>query len=296
MSLIDLGNLTEPAKVLIERVSDLIGGALRPHQIRRIAEAEADAKMTVTVADLQAESLRRRTAQRWLAEEEDKQRNMEAITGAAVTLIKSDAEPEKIERDWLVNFFDKSRLTSDEEMQQLWAKILAGEANAPGRFSKRTISAVAVLDKADAARFQTLCRFSWSIESGPGKGLYPLVLVDHAGQLLPLYNNAGVYSVLGFLAEIGLIRVAESGDDSPFDIFPNQFTTFVTRGTRCRYFDRSFEFAADAKRLPVGQVRFTRTGAELAAMSTAEALPAFADGVVHFWSRVAVELVEVRQS
>jgi hypothetical protein len=160
MAVIDLSNLTEPAKVLVERVSDLIGGALRPHQIRRIAEAEADARMTATVAELQAESLRRRTAQRWLAEEEDKQKNMEEIAAAAIPQIENGAKPEKIERDWLVNFFDKSRLTSDQEMQQLWAKILAGEANAPGKFSKRTINLMASLDKSDAEQFQALCRFN----------------------------------------------------------------------------------------------------------------------------------------
>jgi hypothetical protein len=42
------------------------------------------------------------------------------------------ATPEKLEDDWITNFFDKCRLISDEEMQTLWSKVLAGEANAPG--------------------------------------------------------------------------------------------------------------------------------------------------------------------
>jgi Protein of unknown function (DUF2806) len=42
--------------------------------------------------------------------------------------------------DWITNFFDKCRIVSDEEMQQIWAKVLAVEANKPGTYSKRTVN------------------------------------------------------------------------------------------------------------------------------------------------------------
>ena len=35
-----------------------------------------------------------------------------------------------MEEDWIANFFDKCRIVSDSEMQSLWARVLAGEANA----------------------------------------------------------------------------------------------------------------------------------------------------------------------
>ena len=32
-----------------------------------------------------------------------------------------------MDNDWTVNFFDKSRIVSDDEMQNLWSRVLAGE-------------------------------------------------------------------------------------------------------------------------------------------------------------------------
>lgn len=69
--------------------------------------------------------------------------------------------------DWIVNFFDKCRLVRDEQMQSLWARILAGEANKPGTFSRRTVNFVASMDKIDASAFTHLCSFCWHIEKAP---------------------------------------------------------------------------------------------------------------------------------
>ena len=45
-------------------------------------------------------------------------------------------------------------------MQELWASLLAGEANQPGSVSERTVDFVAAMDKIDAETFARLCRFS----------------------------------------------------------------------------------------------------------------------------------------
>ena len=39
-----------------------------------------------------------------------------------------------IEDDWIIKFFDKNRLVTDEDVQDLWASILAGEANSAGSY------------------------------------------------------------------------------------------------------------------------------------------------------------------
>jgi hypothetical protein len=51
---------------------------------------------------------------------------------------------------------------------------LAGEANRPGSFSKRTLSTVSDLDKRDAEVFTTLCRFGWRIGTAPYPSLSSL--------------------------------------------------------------------------------------------------------------------------
>jgi hypothetical protein len=38
-----LGDLSKPATVLIEKISDAVGGIFKPYQIVRVAKAEAEA-------------------------------------------------------------------------------------------------------------------------------------------------------------------------------------------------------------------------------------------------------------
>jgi len=97
---VDLKGVSETAKLFINKVSDAIGGGARPWQIRRIAAAEADAKVIAADADIRVSDLQRRAAQRWLNEEAEKQANMEAIAAGAVPKIGDNAKPESIEKDW----------------------------------------------------------------------------------------------------------------------------------------------------------------------------------------------------
>ena len=104
-----------------------------------MAEAEAKANRIRAISEAETEievaGLRHRAAERFIYEEMKMQSNMEDITQKAIPRLTDNAEPEKIEDDWITNFYDKNRIVSDDQMQDLWAKILAGEANNPGSFS-----------------------------------------------------------------------------------------------------------------------------------------------------------------
>ena len=158
------GDLSKPATVLLEKIFSALGGYFEPFQIRRIAHAKADAAKIAATADIEITELQQRAIRRFVAEETKKQDNMESITAKALPQIGDDAKTENVEDDWITNFFDKCRLISDEEMQTLWSKVLAGEANSPGRFSRRTVNFMASLSKSDAALFSTLCGFCWISE------------------------------------------------------------------------------------------------------------------------------------
>jgi hypothetical protein len=134
-SLINLGELSKPATVLIEKISDAVGGVFKPWQLVRIAKAEAQAERVRSEAQIEISDLQRRAFHRFLNEEGKKQKNIEDITRKALPELTDDSKPSEVEDDWLTNFFDKCRLISDEEMQGLWSKVLAGEANSPGKYS-----------------------------------------------------------------------------------------------------------------------------------------------------------------
>src|SRR5271169_5455329 len=124
--LANLGELTKPASVLIEKISDAVGGVFKPYQIVRVAKAEAEAERIQAEARIQITDLHRRAMHRFLEEEAKKQSNIEAVTQKALPLLDKNSCPQNVEDDWITNFFDKSRIISDEGMQQLWSKLLAG--------------------------------------------------------------------------------------------------------------------------------------------------------------------------
>ena len=110
----------------------------------------------------------------------------------------ANADPSKVEDDWITNFFDKCRIVSDNEMQDLWSRVFAGESNSPGTYSKRTVNFLSDLDKDDAEKFTRLCGFGWMIGD-----VFPLIYdVQH-----PIYNNQGIdFYWLSHLESIGLIQ------------------------------------------------------------------------------------------
>lgn len=52
--------------------------------------------------------------------------------------------------DWFIRFYENSGNISNEEMQELWAKILAGEINKPSTYSLRTIEILKNLTSKEA--------------------------------------------------------------------------------------------------------------------------------------------------
>lgn len=65
----------------------------------------------------------------------------------------TDVKTDEIDNDWLAEFFDKAKNISDEEFQLIWGRILAGELEQPGSYSKRTLDCLKNLSKDEAAIF-----------------------------------------------------------------------------------------------------------------------------------------------
>src|SRR5437870_4601775 len=104
--LINVGDLARPATVLVERISDAIGGIFQPWQIKRVAQAEARAEVIHAQARVDVSDTERRALIRMLREEGIKQENIESITAKALADLSPDAKPEDVEQDWYVHFFD----------------------------------------------------------------------------------------------------------------------------------------------------------------------------------------------
>jgi hypothetical protein len=260
--LANLGELTKPATVLIEKISDAVGGIFKPYQIVRVAKAEAEAGRIQADARIQITDLHRRAMHRFLEEEAKKQSNIEAVTRKALPLLSEGSCPQNVEDDWITNFFDKSRIVSDEDMQRLWSGVLAGEANNPGTFSKRTVNLLADLDKRDAELFTRLCGFAWVIENS----IVPLVFDAQVER----YNRAGLYfSSLSHLETLGLIQ---------FDNLVGFKLTHLPKTITAFYYNKPLELTLPKdvdNDLAVGRVLLTRAGYDLARVCDCTATAGF---------------------
>ena len=68
----------------------------------------------------------------------------------------ADHEPDL---DWTARFFDCVQDVSSEDMQRIWANILVGEVETPGRTSLRTLSILRNMSQRDAKVFSELMKF-----------------------------------------------------------------------------------------------------------------------------------------
>lgn len=98
--------------------------------------------------------------------------------------------------DWYVRFYQASGNVSDETMQDLWAKLLAGEVSKPSTYSFKTIDVLRNLSKKDAELFQRVCSYSFCNAN-------QILILPRYDDYLEKYNIA--YSDILKLSEQGLI-------------------------------------------------------------------------------------------
>lgn len=268
-SLIDLGDLAKPADTLVKKIASATGILWEPIQIKRVAKAEAEASIIRAEAETKISDIKRRAIDRIIEEEAIKQKNIEEITAQALPHLTANANAEKMDNDWVMNFFDKSRAVSDKDMQVLWSKVLAGEANTPGTYSKRTVNLLDDLDKEDAELFTQLCCFA--IDAGT---LRPLVFDCRDD----IYKGRKInFSSLIHLQSIGLIRFDNIAGFRQLKL-PKR-VTFSYYGEQI-----NLEMNRDSdNELDIGQVLLTSVGEELAPICGSHSIPGFLDYVKVKW-------------
>lgn len=279
-SLINLGDISKPATVLIEKISNAIGIIYEPTRTKRMAKAEIFAAKIKAEGDIEITEIQQRAMQRIIYSEERKQENIESITAQAIGQLNDSASPQDIEDDWLSNFFEKCKNISNNEMQSLWAGILAGESNKPGSYSKRTIELISTLDKTEADLFTSICSLSIAVDPSGNKVL-PIFL-NHSTDL---FKNLGLnYTTLSNLDSIGLIKFT-----------PNASVRLPTIPPRlsCYYFDSLLLFSFPQKEANVmllGDVMLTKVGDQLSSICGAKPIPGFLEHITSEYAKAKVIL------
>jgi hypothetical protein len=274
-----LGVLSKPITTLIEKISEATGVMYEPTRIVRRARAEAEAEKIKALAGIDVSDIQQRGLIRMHERESRKQRNIDAVTEKSFEDIDPAADPSKMDNDWIANFFAKCELVSDSEMQSVWARILAGEANRAGSFSKKTLELMSTLERIDADLFTRLCGYNWLLSATKPRN--PLIL-DYD---VALYQDSGVrYDSLRHLEAMGLISFNSTG----LTLRGNQ------SGRAVGYFDEvytyTFDSGAESGDLPAGCALLTKPGAELAQICGAQKVSGFPEFVISFYKRRGVTL------
>lgn len=74
--------------------------------------------------------------------------------------ISEEISDEKVDEDWITRFFDTVENISNEHLQMLWAKILAGEIKKPNTYSLRTLELLKNLSFTEAELFSKIANLA----------------------------------------------------------------------------------------------------------------------------------------
>lgn len=90
--------------------------------------------------------------------------------------LKENANPNDIKEDWLNLYFDKVRLVADEQVQDIWSRILAEEANKPGYITPSLLHTLSIMSKEQAMFFSNISRFC--MREYEGEKIHPLIFIS----------------------------------------------------------------------------------------------------------------------
>jgi uncharacterized repeat protein (TIGR03899 family) len=180
VSLINLRSSGKAVAKLVAVVSGAIGRIYGP--LDKIVNAYADAKIE-RIRSIAATTtpIAVRAAERIAHIEERRQLNIERIIAAAIPELPNKVSPKSVDPDWIAAFFDQCKDVSTEHMQQIWARMLAGEVANPGTFSRRTLLIVQSMTKSEAESFTQFCSLTFEFDkliygfAIPAHGIFELI-------------------------------------------------------------------------------------------------------------------------
>ena len=189
--------LSSPAaKALIEKISNGVGRLYDPIHARRMNKVESKNRIEEAKTD---QEVARITAE---GRHVNEQINIDEIAQMAASMLSVQAKPDEIHQDWLNRARDMMKCVEDRDMQGLWAKIVAGEADSPGRFSYRVLEEVSRLSKEKANAFTKLAGYVWCWTYADGE-VKPILVIDTSNPLVRDPN--------GTLIQTSLIRYFANG-------------------------------------------------------------------------------------
>jgi len=219
-----------------------------------------DGQLSIPSKSKKESNLQQRYEHRFEYQQTRKQLNVENVTANAVEELLSDPEVENytnnepVDADWTTRFFETVENVSDEDMQLLWGRILAGEVKKPKSFSLKTLEILRNVSKEEAELFIQFC--DYAIETIDANTLF-IPKINGFNTLSNRFSDIK-YDKYLTLCEVGLIN--------------NDDTTQINYGMRKKDGDLIFrlankiiliKFLEDVSNGNFPIIKFTKSGFEL---------------------------------
>ena len=288
----NVGNEVSKRLPFIERM-------LRPLLIRSESKAEAEAirreRRAETDADVE-HSLRLSAASYagervkegvWTPQQAREFVIQGEIVEKAAPSVDPDADPTKMDDDWIAFFRQRASSFSNEDMQEAFARLLAGEANNPGSFSRAAVDTLAKMEPRHAHMLRCLRSRSAVHLTLRNRLLLPVDEAPYVPLVFdydePIYNSIGIrYDTLDELQSFGLISVNPLGlefQGSRKRVFQLPTGIFIVSPQK-----------ADKPKVDVGKIKLSRVGQELLNLCDVEPSHEFSDYVSAKWREQGCEV------
>jgi uncharacterized repeat protein (TIGR03899 family) len=207
-------------------------------------------------------TLPQRAERRLQMQRERQQHNLERVMALALEYCPEHVSAQDVDPDWFQQFCDLILDISNNSMQQLWAKILAGEIANPGKFSLKTLHTLKRMSYKEATALQQAANLSCRTKLDPSARIYfgyirrPSlwrVLTGRSRAVLSLSQFGLSYPQILSLVEIGLLHSSEieSGELPSGQALSWQFNQLNITGT------------VSTKNVVLQYYKYTASGAEL---------------------------------
>ena len=166
----NLIGLEKPLEKLIETVGEgfgVVGNAVfkfDAKRIKRIGEAQAEAEKTKIIKKAEGEAdaivVLNRASKRFALEQYNRQINLENIVVKSKEYLERNVSDQPVDKDWTARFLSVAQEVSREEIQELLAKILAGEVSKPNTYSLRALEVIRNLSRNELEGFKKFIALS----------------------------------------------------------------------------------------------------------------------------------------
>lgn len=302
MDTLDPTRLPAELVKLGHKIVDISQSALRPV----LAKRDAKAKIIEATADVEAGHIRTKgeledLGMRWLFEEQMKQRCQDEVVAAALEGVGDEhirADTPDPHPDVVRLLLDGAGYVSQDELQVLWGKTLAGEVRKPGSVSRRTISVLRTVDQHVATIFARFCALACYITPVQDKTIDARVLAL-GGQAADnaLASHGLSYNELTILSEHGLVvHDFDAWRDYGLCVLPSppQYPTFPFRH-QGQYFvlQRGKEKEAITAPVKFHGPHMTLAGVELSRVVDPMPFPGYLEELRRFFQSQGFEINQV---